>query len=116
VLAVNVEEVASPLELVVTTHSFAVGFPPEQVANEPDAPDVGAVKVTLAPETGLPYVSVTFATSGDPKAVWTVADWGEPEDSAIAAGGPEPLKNTDSIRFAPDVVLPRSSVALTNTV
>ena len=63
-LAVKVDAVARPLELVVTTHSLAEGLPPEQVANVPEAPEVGAVKVTLTPGTPVPPAAVTFATSG----------------------------------------------------
>ncbi len=43
-----------------------------------EAPDVGAAKVTLTPGTGLPYLSVTTATSGLAKPVATAADWPEP--------------------------------------
>ncbi len=73
VLAVNVDAVASPLELVVTTHSLAEGLPPEQVANVPEAPEVGAVNVTLTPGTPVPPELVTFATRGEVKALCTVA-------------------------------------------
>jgi hypothetical protein len=87
-LAVNVEAVARPLEFVVTTHSFADGLPPEQLANVPEAPEVGAVNVTLTPETPVPPEAVTFATRGEPKAVCTVALWGVPDEAAIAVGCP----------------------------
>ena len=72
-LAVNVDAVARPLELVVTTHSLAEGLPPEQVANVPEAPEVGAVKVTLTPGTPVPPELVTLATRGDVKALCTFA-------------------------------------------
>jgi hypothetical protein len=39
----------------------------------------GAVKVTVAPETGLAKASVTWAMSGLVKAVLTVADCPAPE-------------------------------------
>ena len=107
---------ARPLELVVTTHSLVVGLPPEHEAKVPDAPEVGAVNVTDAPDTGLPLESVTLATSGAPKAPCTVADWGEPEDTAMAAALPVLTRKVDSIRPGADVVLPRSSVASTKTV
>ena len=89
VLAVKTDEVARPLELVVTTHFVEVGLPPLQEAKVPDAPEVGALKVTLAPATGLPCESVTLTTSGLAKAAvdrWLVC--GDPEYSAIVAGGP----------------------------
>jgi hypothetical protein len=86
VLAVKTDEVARPLELVVTSHSLAAGLPPAHEAKEPDGPEVGAVNVTDTPETGLPLESVTLATSGAPNALCTVSDCGEPEDSAMAAG------------------------------
>jgi hypothetical protein len=96
------------LELVVATHSLAEGLPPEQVAKVPDAPELGAVNVTLTPETPLPPEAVTFATSGEPKALFTVAVWGVPDDVAIAVGCPRLLMKTDEI---PDATLPRVSVA-----
>ena len=47
----------------------------------PEAPlhRAGPAKVTVAPETGLPYGSVTLATSGAAKAVLTPALCGDPE-------------------------------------
>jgi hypothetical protein len=54
VLAVKVDEVATPLALVVTTHSVEAGLPPLQEAKVPDAPEVGVLKVTLTPERGSP--------------------------------------------------------------
>jgi hypothetical protein len=50
VLAVKVGEVAKPLELVDTTQVV----PLQGLAKVPEAPEVGAVKVTLAPEKGFP--------------------------------------------------------------
>jgi hypothetical protein len=55
----------------------------------PLAPLPGAVKSTLAPETGLPWVSVTRATSGLVKAVATVADWPAPEETAMVVAVPD---------------------------
>jgi hypothetical protein len=57
--AVNVEEVATPLELVV---SVSVVVP--LVVKMPLAPDDGAVNVTVAPLTGFDFLSSTVATSG----------------------------------------------------
>ena len=45
----------------------------------PEAPLAGAVKVTVAPVTGLPNWSTSWTTSGMAKAVPTVALWGVPE-------------------------------------
>jgi hypothetical protein len=50
------------------------------------APLVGAEKVTLTPETGLPYLSVTVATSGEPNALPVETDWPPPEVTAMLAG------------------------------
>ena len=44
------------------------------------------MKVTATPDTGLPCESVTLATRGDPKAVLTVVNCGDPEDTLTAAG------------------------------
>ena len=81
VLAVKVSD-TSPFDPVV---AVMVVEPLEKV---PDAPEVGALKVTLAPGTGSPCESVTLATSGDPKALCTVADCGEPDTSVTEAGAP----------------------------
>ena len=51
-----------------------------------DAPEPGAVKVTVAPETGLPSESLTNATSELEKVVPTCADCPEPEDTVTLAG------------------------------
>jgi hypothetical protein len=53
------------------------------------APLLGALKVTDAPETGLPNASVTWATSALANAVLTVADWPPPETVVmlLAAAG-----------------------------
>ena len=71
VLAVKVDEVAMAVGVVAAVE-VAVAEVLEKV---PEAPLAGAVKVTVAPETGLPYWSVTVATSGLVKAVLTVALW-----------------------------------------
>ena len=80
-LAVKADEVASPLALV-TAVVVAV-----ELAKVPEAPVPGAVKVTVAPGTGLPKPSLTKATSGLVKAVPTVADWPEPETMVTVAAG-----------------------------
>lgn len=43
-----------------------------------DAPEPGAVKLTVAPGTGLPWLSLTVADSDCANAVRTVADWALP--------------------------------------
>ena len=78
--AVNAGEVALP-ELSVTT--VALVWP----ANEPLAPDAGALNVTLTPGTAAPVASLTTATSGPAKAVFTAALCGVPLTGVIAAGG-----------------------------
>jgi hypothetical protein len=53
-LAVNTDDIATPLELVISVSVFN-----EVVANVPLAPVAGAAKVTNAPLTGvLPMVTV----------------------------------------------------------
>jgi hypothetical protein len=54
----------------------------------PLAPLEGAVKVTEAPDTGLPYWSSTVTTSGAPKAAPTAALCGVPEVALMPAGAP----------------------------
>jgi hypothetical protein len=83
---VNVDEVASPFASVVSVSVLVV-----LVANVPDTPDAGAVKVTNAPLTGFPNSSVTLATSGSANAVPTSALCGVPLEAVIANGGPEVL-------------------------
>jgi hypothetical protein len=79
--AVNVLAVARPLALVVAVVVVVV-------PNLPEAPEEGAVKVTVTPETGLPTASVTSATSGLAKAAFSAADCPEPEETATLAGLP----------------------------
>jgi hypothetical protein len=69
---------ATPLEPVV-----AVVEPSDALA----APE-GAAKVTVTPETGLPFASSTVAESDAPNAVLTVADCDAPPVAAIEATGP----------------------------
>jgi hypothetical protein len=80
-LAVNTDEVATPLALVVSVSVFDA-----LVANVPLAPVAGAVKTTNAPLTGDPPI-VTVATSGDPKAVLIAALCDAPLVAAIASVG-----------------------------
>jgi hypothetical protein len=82
-LAVNVDEVAWPLEPVVAVVVAVLVF-----VKVPDAPLDGAVKVTEVPDTRLPFVSVTVATSGFANAAPTLADWGEPKVTAIVVAVP----------------------------
>ena len=83
----KVRELARPVALVVAVHE-ATAVPPlarqvpplVEAKTVPLAPLVaGAVKVTVAPETGLAKASVTWAMSGLVKAVLTVADCPAPE-------------------------------------
>jgi hypothetical protein len=52
------------------------------------APLDGAVNVTLAPDTGLPKLSLTVATRALPNDVFTVVLWPEPDVTTILAAGP----------------------------
>jgi hypothetical protein len=81
---VNVDEVATPLALVVSV-SVAVEFD----ANVPLAPEAGAVNVTGAPLTGFWLPSTTVATRGAPNAVPIWASCRDPLVPVIAAAGPE---------------------------
>jgi len=78
--AVNVAEVATPLEFVT-----AVFTPP---ANVPLAPLAGALKVTVTPLTGFPPPSFTVATRGAANAVLIVALCGVPLVAVMLAGVP----------------------------
>ena len=78
-LAVSVPEVATPFEPVMAV------MPPPMVAR---APLTGAVKVTVAPLTGLPPASTTVATKGAPKAVLMVVVWPDPLVTLMEAAGP----------------------------
>ncbi len=62
-----------------------------EVVKVPEAPVVGGVKVTVTPETGLPYWSVTVATSLLVKAVPTVALWLVPEVAVTVWAAPTRL-------------------------
>jgi hypothetical protein len=79
-LAVNVAEVATPLEFVV-----AVFTPP---ANVPLAPLPGAVNVTTTPLTALFPASVTVVTKGAPNAVLIAALCPDPLVTATLAADP----------------------------
>ena len=58
-LAVKAFEVAWPLDPVTAV---------AEVVKVPEAPLAGGVKVTVTPETGLPYWSTSWTTSGLEKA------------------------------------------------
>ena len=74
----NSAEVANPEEFVT-----AVFTPPAKL---PEAPLLGAVKVTVAPLTGFPLLFSTSATNGLAKAVPTIALWGVPLLAEIDPG------------------------------
>jgi hypothetical protein len=82
VFAVNAVAVACPV-LVLVAVVLAL-----ELANVPDAPLDGAVNVTETPATGLPWASLTIATSWFAKAVCTVADWPEPDATLTVLAGP----------------------------
>jgi hypothetical protein len=77
--AVNVFEVATPFESVVSV-SVASGV---EVANVPLAPEDGAVNVTETPLAGDPF-EVTVAANADPKAEPIRALCGVPVAAVIA--------------------------------
>jgi hypothetical protein len=57
-------------------------------ANMPLAPEAGALKVMLTPETGLPLASFTMATNGLLKAVLMTVLWPPPDAAVMVAGAP----------------------------
>jgi hypothetical protein len=79
--AVNVVEVATPEALEVVTK---VGDP----LKAPPGPELGAVNVTVTPDTAFPNASFTVATKGDVNAVLIFALWPEPLLVVIEAGPP----------------------------
>jgi len=82
--AVTVGLVATPDALVVTV---AVLAPPGNVADPEVAAAAGRVNFTGVPAVGLPYVSVTVATSGSAKPAPAVAVCATP-DVAVMLTGP----------------------------
>src|SRR5258706_29502 len=92
-LAVKVVAVATPCAFVV-----AVFTPP---ANAPLAPLAGAIKVTVAPFTGLFPESFTVAWNGVANAVLIVALCGVPAVAAILIPVPPPVAGLNAARLAP---------------
>ena len=84
---------------------MAVFTPPAKV---PLAPLAGAVKVTVAPDTGLLKASITVTARFVAKAVLTVAVCGVPAVAATEAGGPALL-----VRPKPGLVVRALVVAVT---
>ena len=58
-----------------------------------EAPFDGAVKVTAAPDTGLPSLSWSVADSGLPKAADVLADWPSPAVAVNCDGLPATMLN-----------------------
>jgi hypothetical protein len=73
-----VVEVATPAAFVI-----ALVLPPAKV---PPAPLAGGVNVTVTPETGLLFASLTVAESGDGKGVAIFVVCGVPPVALIEAG------------------------------
>jgi hypothetical protein len=92
-LAVNVDEVTTPLAFVVAVFS--------PTANVPLAPDAGGVKVTTTPLTGLFPASVTVATKGAVNAVLIAALCPEPLVTATFAAAPALLASEKFAEVAP---------------
>ncbi len=102
-VSAKVAPVATPETLAVTLYVPAVVLAvavtwvwPEALVTaaaevEADAPEAGAVYVTVAPGTLLPYWSLTTTRSGAESAVPTVALWPEPLTTAMLAGVPAVL-------------------------
>ncbi len=79
-MAVKTGEVATPEELVAAV----VELPPP--AKVPLGPLAGAVKVTVAPLTGLPFKSCTVALNGAANGAFNAALCGVPPEGVIEAG------------------------------
>ena len=72
---------ATPEALAVTVIVFV------ELLNAPDAPEMGAVNVTLTPLTGTAAASFTVTESAVPKAVLMAVDCGDvPEPAVMVAG------------------------------
>src|SRR5262249_33946043 len=69
-LAVNADAGALPLALVFAVVGFVDVF-----ANVPDAPELGAVNVTVALGTGFAYSSMMFTWNAVAKAELSAATW-----------------------------------------
>ena len=73
--ALNTKELACPVELVVTAHDVVAVPPalqlPAVALKVPLAPVLGAVKVTVAPETGFPSASLTRAIIAEAESRFT---------------------------------------------
>ncbi len=92
---------ATPEAFVVTVIVFVA------LLNVPDAPDDGAVNVTLTPDTGLLPASFTVTASAFPNAVETVADCGVvPTFAVIEEGAPAVLlsEKFTAVRLPDDAV------------
>ncbi len=73
--------------------------------NLPDAPDPGAVNVTLTPETGLLLASFTVTARAFAKAVLTAVDCGvEPAFTVINAAAPALLVSEKLTAVSPAAV------------
>lgn len=83
-LAVRADAVALPPAVDVTMQVFGVGLPPAHVANVPDGPEDGAVKVTLTLPTPVPPVPVTLAASAVAKLLPITTYCGVPAEVAMA--------------------------------
>ena len=70
----------------------------------PLAPELGAVNVTVVPETELPNESFTLATSGREKGVLTVALWGAPVEAVTVAAPPGVLVSENVAGVSPETV------------
>ena len=76
-----------------------------EVVKLPEAPEPGGVKVTVTPETALPYWSVTVAPRGLVKAVPTVALWLVPEVAVTVWAAPARLVSGNEAEVAPGAVV-----------
>jgi hypothetical protein len=92
-LAVNIDDIAMPLALVVTVSLFI-----KVELKVPLAPVAGAVKVTNAPLTGDPPM-VTVATSGLAKVVFTAALCDDPLVAAIVSVGAVKFELLQSVKI-----------------
>ena len=108
--AVNDPADAMPEALVGTVIAFV------ELLNVPDAPEVGAVNVTLTPLTGFPAASFTVTESAVANAVLMAADCGEVPEPAVMPYGTCTTGKDTVLLVAEEAAPPPEAVAALVTV
>jgi hypothetical protein len=99
-VALTTYDPATPLAVALTLARPALLVIAEALDRIALAPDDGAEKVTVTPETGLPPASVTVTCSGVVKALFMAADCVVPPVAVIMAAEPVVLVNTNDAAVA----------------